>query len=62
MKYGIIELHDNYDFSTPIAYKEIVMCQDCRSFNENDGFHWCKLWNRNVNANGYCSHGEREGE
>ena len=30
MKYGIVELHDNYDFSTPVSYKELVRCKECK--------------------------------
>lgn len=62
MKYGIIELHDNYDFSTPIAHKEIVMCQDCKHWVYN--FNGCR---RNPctepwYATDFCNYGEREGE
>ena len=30
MKYGIVELHDDYDFDTPISYKELVRCKECK--------------------------------
>lgn len=29
MKYGIVELHDLYNFDAPCAYKELVQCRDC---------------------------------
>ena len=65
MKYGLIELHDNYDFSTPIACKELVRCEDCRkSHIDGKTTHhlWCTEWGRSTDVFGYCERGEREGE
>lgn len=29
-KYGLIELHDLYDFNAPNAHREVVMCKECK--------------------------------
>ena len=64
-KFGIIELHDLYDFDAPNAYREVVMCKDCRK-SHVDGktthYLWCTEWGRSTDTFGYCERGEREGE
>ena len=68
MKYGIVELHDDYDFDTPISYKELVRCKECRKVREDgghancNGYLYCRKWKTLVDEDGYCSWGEREGE
>ena len=60
MKYGLIELHDLYDFKAPNAHREVVLCKDCRRY----GSYECK-WTRECDApkaDDFCSYGEREGE
>jgi hypothetical protein len=60
MKYGIIELHDLYDFNTLDAHREVVMCKECK---------YCvsgQCWNAvgldkldgNVADDDFCSRGE----
>ena len=59
MKYGIIELHDDYDFDTPISYKELVRCKECVSYC-GEG-NKC-LWGLLTVDMGYCHHGYRGGD
>ena len=70
-RYGLIELHDNYDFGTPIAPREVVMCKDCRFKTiYDDGethYYYCALEDRpnrqwSIDETDYCSWAEREGE
>ena len=70
MKYGIIELHDLYDFNAPNAYKELVKCGDCKWWKNYE----CQCeyastdqeggasYTLDRDADDFCSFGEREGE
>ena len=60
-RFGLIELHDNFDFSTPIAPKEIVMCKDCKYASDSEYTH-CSYVTWYNGENDYCSRGERKGE
>ena len=68
MKYGIVELHDDYDFDTPISYKELVRCKECdmsevyQSDSNGVMARYCKAFTptRMVADDDYCSYGERK--
>lgn len=63
MKYGIVELHDNYAFDTPISYKELVRCKECKWASPNkEGDYDCKCHIPifRVDAEGYCYLADRK--
>ena len=68
MKYGIIELHDLYDFDAPNAYEELVRCGECKFkslYDEGETkYYYCALEDRpnrqwSVDDTDFCSWGER---
>ena len=64
-RYGIIELHDLYNFKAPNAYKELVRCKECKHWHKwSDGEMFCGCLDGGIgtDADDYCSFGEREGE
>lgn len=65
MKYGIIELHDLYDFNAPNAHREVVMCKECK-YKYQEPWHngvrvegECEIWQRATLADDFCSYAER---
>lgn len=73
MKYGVVELHDDYAFDTPISYKELVLCKECRhclvgvataqySNGKQRIENLCEKHKWSVRADDFCSYGERKSE
>ena len=59
MKLGIIELHDSYDFDSPIALKQLVRCRECK-YGQDDLFHmFCGYHHHKTYADDFCSYGSR---
>ena len=41
-----------------VSYIDIVRCKECTERDDD----WCMYWGKVINADDFCSYGEREGE
>ena len=68
MTLGIIELDDNYNFDTPVSYRQIVRCGECKKANTSECSlaYWDDDWGKwrigYAGDNWYCADGERSSE
>ena len=65
MTLGIIELDDNYNFDTPVSYRQLVRCVECKhgEYREDHDDYLCS--NNGIcvhNADWFCADGERSSE